>query len=155
MRFAAILIALCVASCASVAPEDADPHGLGIEIGRYGVMLHQTAELTDGADPPVVEGTDINQQRELARDLREQVWTYNLQRSRVCAAGVVTSASCGPAFAPAWLTESPAAAPSFVELARRSRAVGGVIMPFWNAVCADAAQKVADEQERMYVCAIE
>jgi hypothetical protein len=155
MRFSAIVLSLALASCATVQADEADPHNLGIEIGRWGYMLTQIAEHTDGADPPYVEGRDLDVQRNLARELREVVWTYNLQRSKICAAGVLTEASCGPAYAPAWLTEANMIAPSFPEIARRSTAVGDVVMPFWDKVCADAASRVADEEEKRLVCPME
>ena len=155
MRVAAAFIALVLAACTTIPEGDADPHNLGIEIGRWGYMLTQVAEHTDGADPPYVEGRDLDVQRNLARELREVVWTYNLHRSRICAAGVLTAASCGAAYAPHWLSESPSLAPSFTEIARRSTQVGDVVMPFWDAVCADAASRVADEEEKRMVCPME
>lgn len=161
MKLRGLLLALCVVACgppaekakgpeASQAP---DPFELQIEIGRYSVMLDQTENLT--AERPDL--TDLNRQepRALARSLRHVVWQYNLDRSRLCARGILTEASCGPSLQPVWIAEPDTAEPSLQELQERSTAVGEEVMRFWNAVCEDARARETDEQERMYVCAIE
>ncbi|HET9231648.1 MAG TPA: hypothetical protein VFO00_10200 [Vitreimonas sp.] len=160
MKLRALLLALCVVACGqptekAKAPEpgaSADPFDLNIEVGRYGVMLNQVAEHT--GERPGLE-PEVTDPRDLARRLRETVWEYNLERSRLCAKGVLPEATCGPSHEPVWISEPATAAPSLDDIQIRSAAVGAEVMRLWNAVCEDAASRVEDEQERMYVCAIE
>jgi hypothetical protein len=149
-----LLLAAALVACAHAeAQETPDAFGLQIEIGRYNVMLHQTEELT--AESPAGAEPGLDEPRTLARTLRHVVWRYNLDRSRLCMRGLHTDVACGPAFMPAWLSEPDASAPSLQELQARSNVVGGEVMRFWGAVCDAAREREANEQERMYVCAIE
>lgn len=157
MKLYAALLALCLCACGPAgekarAPEVANGDDLNIEIGRYGVMLDhvrdQTAER-QGLEPDVTEPAD------LARRLRETVWEYNLERSRLCAKGLYAQVTCGPAFEPVWISEPVTTAPSLEDLQIRSVAVGTEVMRLWDTVCEDARSRVADETERMVVCGIE
>jgi hypothetical protein len=130
-----------------------DPHALQIEIGRYGAMLHQTGELTSTqVGAPDASAEDA---KELARGLREAVWTYNIQRSRLCARNLFVETSCGPAFEPVWISEPPNARPTPEQLQTRSQEVSQVVQPFWNAICDDARHRTQDAGQRRMVCAIE
>lgn len=155
MKLRAIVLALCVAACGQDerAPQAPDPFELNIEIGRYGAMLSQvndhTRERPGSAQPEV---TDL---RDLARRLRETVWEYNLERSRLCAKGLYAELTCGPAYDPVWMSEPDSITPSLEDLRTRANAVGDEVMRLWNAVCADARSRVTDEQERMFVCPME
>jgi hypothetical protein len=158
MKLRALLLALCVAACGQAeqakAPGSDAPNAddLNIEIGRYGVMVGHVNGLTaerPGLDPEVTEP------RDLARRLRETVWEYNLERSRLCSKGLYAEVSCGPAYEPVWISEPETTAPSLEDLQVRSVAVGNEVMRLWDTVCEDARSRVEDEQERMYVCAIE
>ena len=160
MKLRALVLAACLVACGQVgdkakAPDASDPptgENLNIEIGRYGVMLSHVSEHTrerPGADP------DVTEPRDLARRLRETVWEYNLERSRLCAKGLYAEVTCGPAYEPVWISEPEATAPSLEDLQVRSVAVGTEVMRLWNTVCEDTASRVEDEQERMFVCAIE
>ncbi len=157
MKLPAMFLALCLAACGQTSQESEtqppEPFDLNIEIGRYGAMLHQidehTRERPGSAEPSV---TDT---RELARRLRETVWRYNLERSRLCAKGLFAELSCGPAYDPVWISEPPTAAPSMEDLETRANALGDEVMRLWDAVCEDAASRVEDEQERRYVCPME
>jgi hypothetical protein len=156
----ALILAFALAACgqgaqtpaAAPAPsETPDPFLMNIEIGRYGVMLDQVSALSmqrpDGAeaDPtdPIV----------LARRLREVVWAYNLERSRLCGRALFTNLTCGPAFDPVWINEPRDAAPSLEVLAQRQAAVDALVLPFWSAVCADAKTRRAQDEDG--VCPIE
>jgi len=159
MKLRALVLALCLAACGQAADtkggedgERLDPFDLNIEIGRYGAMLDQVEEHTRevGSAEPAV--TDPN---ELSRRLRETVWEYNLERSRLCAKSLYTELTCGPPYAPVWLSEPDAAAPSLEDLQTRSTAVGDEVMRLWNAACEDARAREENEQERVYVCAME
>lgn len=161
MRLRALVLALCLAACGQGAekgknaetPEAPDPFTLNIEIGRYGAMLSQvrehTQERSGNTEPSVTDP------QHLARRLRETVWQYNLERSQLCAKGLYAELTCGPAYAPVWLSEPDTVTPSLQDLHTRSSAVGDEVMRLWNAVCEDAASRVQDEQERMYVCPME
>lgn len=160
MKLRAVLLAFLLAACgqqgaekakAPEAVEQPNPFELQIEIGRYGVMLSQTEELM--AERPDL--TDLNREapRELARSLRHVVWQYNLDRSRLCARGLVTEASCGPTYAPVWISEPDTVEPSLQELQTRSAAVGAEVMRFWDAVCADA--RARQRHDEAQICAIE
>jgi hypothetical protein len=130
-----------------------NPQDLHVEIGRYGVMLHQAADLT--AQKPGTSMADPADPKELARSLRETVWQYNAQRSELCGRNLYTDVTCGPALEPVWLAEPADAAPSFDELKQRSQAVGAEVMKLWNAVCDDARRGTTDTTQRQLVCAIE
>lgn len=158
MNWRALVLALCLAACGQAGDtkggggQSQDPFDLNIEIGRYGAMLSQVQDHTrerGNAEPAV---TDPN---ELARRLRETVWEYNLERSRLCAKQLYMELTCGPPYAPVWMSEPDAAAPSLEDLQTRSSAVGDEVMRLWNAVCADARAQTENEQERMYVCPME
>ena len=130
-----------------------DPHALQIEIGRYGVMLHQTGELTSTqVGAPDASAEDA---RELARGLREAVWTYNIQRSQLCARNLFVETSCGPAFEPVWISEPPSARPTAEQLQTRSQEVGQVVQTFWGTICDAARHRTQDQAQRRMVCAIE
>lgn len=130
-----------------------NPADLNIEIGRYGVMLDQVNTLT--RDRPGSAENDPTQPRELGRALREAVWQYNGERSRLCAKGLFTEIACGPAYEPVWISEPSDVEPTLQEIQSRSDALGEEVMRFWNTVCEDAASRVEDRQERAQVCAIE
>jgi hypothetical protein len=158
-----ILLVLALAACrqqteeAPQAPaaesQAPDPADLHIEIGRYGVMLNQVHDLT--FERPGAAEADPVQPRELGRALREAVWEYNLERSRLCGKGLFTDVACGPAYEPVWISEPSNVEPTLVEVQSRSQALGEEVMRFWSAVCDDARSRVQDQQERMTVCAIE
>lgn len=162
MKVRAILLALALAACGQsaekapetpAASEEPDPFNLNIEIGRYGVMLNHVQQLT--RERPGSVEAEVTDPRDLARRLRETAWEYNLERSRLCSRGLFTEVSCGPAYEPVWMSESATATPTLQEIQSRSASLGEEVMGFWNAVCEDARSRVEDEQERMYVCAIE
>jgi hypothetical protein len=162
MRARAILLALALAACGQIgekqgetptAPAGPDPFTLNIEIGRYGAMLSQvtghTQERPGSAEP------EVTAPRELARRLRETVWEYNIERSKICAKGLFTEITCTPAYEPVWIAEPPSAEPTLEEIQTRSDAVGEEVMRLWNAVCEDARTRATTEQERELACAME
>lgn len=161
MKFRATLLALALAGCGQMGaekgesgePQPADPWALHLEAGRYGVMLSQIENLT--ADRPGPSGASSGEPAMIARQLREVVWRYNADRSDLCGRGLFTDVTCGPAYAPIWLSEPESAAPTLDELQTRSTAVGEEVMRFWTAVCDDARSRETDEEAREYVCAIE
>lgn len=162
MKVRAIVLALALAACgqgaekapeAPAAPEQPDPFSLNIEIGRYGVMLSHVQQLT--RERPGATEAEVTDPRDLARRLRETAWEYNLERSRLCSRGLFTEVACGPAYEPVWMSETATATPTLEEIQSRSASLGEEIGRFWNAVCDDARSRVEDEQEQMYVCAIE
>lgn len=156
----AIILALAVAACGQggeggpAAPpgDPADPYNLNIEIGRYGAMLSQVHDHT--FQRPGVGTPEPTEPAELARALRETVWEYNLESSRLCAKGLFRDVACGPAYEPSWISEPIGAAPSFEDLQARSQAVGEQVMPLWSAVC-ESARLGVPEEERMAICPME
>lgn len=162
-RFGAWMLAAALVACApeqggekageQPAAEAPDPLTLNIEIGRYGVMLSHVHQLSGGR--PGSGEPDPAEPRALARALRETVWEYNIERSRLCARGLFREVTCGPVYDPVWISEPPEADPSLQELQTRSEAVGAEVMGLWNAVCEDARMREPDEQARQYICAIE
>jgi hypothetical protein len=162
MNIRAVVLALALAACGqsgqqppapAPAVQGVDPSALQIDIGRYGVMLGHVRTLTQ--ERAGAAEIDNQAPRELARALRETVWEYNGDRSRLCAKGIFADVACGPAYEPVWISEPSDAEPSLDELQARANTLGEQVMGFWDAVCADARARVEDEQERMYVCAIE
>ena len=130
-----------------------DPHTLQIEIGRYGVMLQQAAQITEtqlGAPDASAEDP-----KEIARALRESVWRFNLERSQLCARNLYVETSCGPAFEPTWISEPSDARPTLEILQQRSHEVGGEVQRFWGAICDAARHNEQDENARREICAIE
>lgn len=135
--------------------EQIQPFDLHVEIGRYGYMLsqvHAIANPEDGVEP---SSENPEEPRALARALRETAWEYNLERSRLCARNYLAAASCGPSYNPVWLADPADAAVSLADLQTRANDLSEHVMPFWDAVCADARSRVADEDEQRLVCAIE
>ncbi|MEQ1707377.1 MAG: hypothetical protein ABL864_03495 [Terricaulis sp.] len=162
MKFAVVVLTLALAGCgqgsekAPAAPpieQGVDPSGLQIEVGRYGAMLGQVRDLT--RERPGAAELDPATPREIARALRETVWEFNVDRSRICAKGLFAEIACGPAYEPVWISEPASAEPTLEDLQIRSTALGEEVMRFWDAVCQDARTRVEDAQEKMYVCAIE
>lgn len=133
-------------------PAERDPFALNIEVGRYGVMLDQVAALTD--ERPAVTEPEVTNLADLNRRLRETVWQYNIERSRLCAHGLFTDVACGPVYAPIWLSDAPTTEPTIEEIRSRSDDVGREVMGFWDAVCTDARSR-ADEQAQRSICALE
>ena len=151
-----VLAAIALAGCKPAAPpkpNQSDAQTLQIEIGRYGVMLGQTAALTAGK--PGTGAGDPTEAKELARALRETVWTYNVQRSQLCARNLYADVSCGPALDPVWLTEPVETPPTLIELRQRSREVGEAVQKFWSAVCDDAKRAQTDPAQRGVICVME
>lgn len=160
MKFRAIALALALAACGQTgeqqtptAPAGPDPFTLNIEIGRYGAMLGQvtghTEERPGSAEPEVTET------RDLARRLRETVWEYNIERSKICAKGLFTEITCTPAYEPVWISEPPNAEPTLAEIQSRTDAVGVEVMRLWDAVCEDARTRATSDEERAVACAME
>jgi len=162
MKFRAIVLAVALAACGQTGEKQADaptssaapdPFDLNIEIGRYGVMLNQVsghaAERPGSAEP------EVTAPRDLARRLRETVWEYNLERSKICAKGLFTELTCTPAYEPVWIAEPPTAEPTLEEIQSRSDAVGNEVMALWNAICEDARTRATTDEERDLACAIE
>lgn len=162
-RFAVALVALVSACAAMPAPgpaapppagETLNPMDLSIAIGRWDAMLSQAQDLTAEAVAELArDESDADPRADLARRLRDTVWSYNVLSSRLCAVGAYTELSCQPAFSPAWLSEPPGATPSYAEIARRSEAVGAKVGPLWGAACDHAA--AASGEERMILCPME
>jgi hypothetical protein len=161
-HFLLIAATLALAACgqpaekappATPASEAVNAFDLHIEIGRYGVMLGHVSSLT--AERPGAGEADSAAPRELARALRETVWEYNIARSKLCAKGLFSEVACGPAYEPVWISEPASAEPTLQDLQTRADGLGQEVQAFWNAVCDDARDRVEDQQEKMYVCAIE
>ncbi|MGQ0531149.1 MAG: hypothetical protein ACT4OF_00475, partial [Caulobacteraceae bacterium] len=119
MTLRAIVLAMALAACGQAGdkqgevptgPAGPDPFTLNIEIGRYGAMLSQvtghTEERPGSAEPEVTDA------RDLARRLRETVWEYNIERSKICAKGLFIEITCTPAYEPVWIAEPPNAEPT-------------------------------------------
>jgi len=160
MKLRAIVLALALAACGQTgeqqdvptAPAGPDPFNLNIEIGRYGAMIGQVTGHTEarpGAEPEVTEA------RDLARRLRETVWEYNIERSKICAKGLFTEITCTPAYEPVWIAEPPTAEPTMEEIQTRADAVGAEVMRLWDAVCEDAHTRATSDEERQVACAME
>ncbi|MET0183338.1 MAG: hypothetical protein ABW199_10670 [Caulobacterales bacterium] len=156
MRCILLAVALSVlAACATkTAAEDEDPFHLHISIGRWSAMVSQIADIHAIAQPDHVSDDELLEASVLSRNLRMTVWQYNLERAQLCAERKLIEASCGAPYQPGWLIEARAA-PSYRELAIRSRDVGDRVMPFWNAVCADAKAREPDPEMRQQICPME
>lgn len=162
MKLRAIVSAVALAACgqtgekqaeAPTGPAGPDPASLNIEIGRYGAMLSQVGDHTE-ARPGSAE-PEVTEPRDLARRLRETVWEYNLQRSRICAKGLFTELACTSAYEPVWISEPPTAEPTLEEIQSRSDAVGAEVMALWNAICEDARTRATTDDERATACPME
>ena len=161
MKLRAIVFALALAACGQNAekaqtpatPQGPDAADLHIQIGRAGAMLASveglTSERTGNTETPLTDPA------ELARNLREVVWRYNIERSDLCAKGLFTEVACGPAYEPVWISEPSTAQPTLEEIQSRTSAVNDEVQRLWGAVCDDARSRVTDEQEKMAVCPME
>jgi hypothetical protein len=156
MRAIFSLLLLTTACTTAVPGLDADPTSLQIEIGRYSALLGQVAEYTGVSYEHVGAGTDADGPDALMQRLREATADYNAVRRALCAsrAGAtdyvqVRTQSCGKAFQPHW-ARGPV---THEEIARRSRAAGGVIIPLWTSVC-DEARRLEKDPDTM-VCPME
>jgi len=160
MKLRAIVLALALAACGQTGeqaevptgPAGPDPATLNIEIGRFGAMLSQVSEQT--VERPGNIEPEVTEQRDLARRLREAVWTYNIQRSQLCAKGLFTEVACGSAYEPVWIAEPDTVEPTLEEIQSRSDALGVEVQRLWGVVCDDAKSRVPEE-ERMAVCPME
>ena len=151
-------VAACLGACRQNTTQPApgahvDPHALQTEIGHFDVMLRQTGQLT--ATQLGAPDASAEDAKELARALREAVWTYNVQRSQLCARNLFTETACGPAFEPVWISEPPSARPTPEQLQTRSTEVSDVVQPFWNTICADARHRTQNRDQQRMICAIE
>lgn len=156
LAFAALALAACgpaETTKAPAPPTQPVAFDIQIEVGRYGAMLSQIHEITN-PEGVVTPDSDPSEPKAIARALRETVWEYNLERSRLCARGVLATASCGPTYNPIWLADPVDADVGLEELQTRANALGDEVMPFWTAVCEDAESRVPDE-EKQTVCPME
>jgi hypothetical protein len=162
MKFRAIVLALALAACGQAgekqgevptSPGGPDPFTLNIEIGRYGAMLGQVTGHTE--ERPGSTAPEVTDARDLSRRLRETVWEYTIERSRICAKGLFTEVTCTPAYEPVWISEPPNAEPTMEEIQNRSDAVGVEVMRLWRVVCDDARTRATSEDERQIACAME
>ncbi len=162
MKLRAIVLALALAACGQAgenqnqvpaSPAGPDPFTLNIEIGRYGAMLGQVTGHTE--ERPGSTQPEVTEARDLARRLRETVWEYNIERSKICAKGLFTEVACTPAYEPVWISEPPSVAPTLEEIQSRTDAVGVEVMRLWNAVCEDARGRATSDDERQVACAME
>ncbi|MGD9981430.1 MAG: hypothetical protein AB7H66_03650 [Hyphomonadaceae bacterium] len=162
MKVRAIVLALALAACGQTgekqadvptSPAGPDPSTLNIEIGRYGAMLSQVTGHTENrsgsAEPEVTDP------RDLARRLRETVWEYNIERSKICAKGLFTEITCTPAYEPVWIAEPPTAEPTLEEIQSRTEAVGAEVQRLWDAICEDARARATTDDAREMACAME
>ena len=140
------------ASTTATTAEELTPANLQIEIGRTGAMLGNVRAVTENI-PPGVEN-DPTALREMARALRETVWEYNLERSRLCGKGLYTAVSCGSAYEPVWIAEAADSEPTLEILNERAQGLRAEVSRFEGAICDDARSKVP-ESERMAVCPME
>jgi hypothetical protein len=134
-------------------PQGPDAADLHIQIGRAGAMLSTVESLT--SERPGNSETPVTDPAELARNLREKVWRYNIARSEVCAMGLFTEVACGSAYEPVWISEPSATQPTLEEIQSRTTALHEEVQRLWGAVCDDARSRVTDEQEKMTVCPME
>lgn len=153
MKLRAFVLVLALAACNQqpAEPPAPTPASIGADVGRYRVMLDQVEQLT--ADLPSTSNIAASDPRALARGLREAVWAYNLERSRLCGRGVLAAVSCGPAFMPDWINEAPETELTIDMLAERQGAVSSLVQPFWQAVCAEAQTRQTEGAAQ--VCVIE
>lgn len=151
----AIALVLGLAACGQANQKGGAeaPPNLETQVARYEIMLGQVGDLTV-ARPGVGAGNPA-QSREIARALRETVWSYNLERSRICAKGLFTEAACGTAYEPVWISEPATTEPTMTELQARSDDLGEQVTRFWTVVCDDARTRESDEKARALVCAME
>ena len=142
MKLRAIVLALALAACGQTSEQQAqvptgpagpDPFNLNIEVGRWSAMLHevndQTVERPGSAEP------EITAPRDLARRLREAVWTYNIQRSQLCSKGLFTEVACGAAYEPVWISEPETVEPTLEEIQSRSDALAFTAFGFGALAC--------------------
>lgn len=132
--------------------EELTPANLQIDIGRTGAMLGNVRAITE--ELPAAVETDPTALREMARALRETVWEYNLERSRLCGRGLYTAVSCGSAYEPVWIAEAANSEPTLEILNERAEGLRAEVSRFEGAICDDARSKVP-ENERMAVCPME
>jgi len=157
MNVRALILILALGACTPQppaeppAPAGPDPALMSIEIGRYSLMMDQVSGLSEGR--PGAAEIPAEDPRALSRGLREVVWAYNLERSRLCGRGLFTDIACGPAFAPVWINEPADAAPTLEVLLERQSGVDALVIPFWEAVCNDA--RTRQVQVEGGVCTIE
>lgn len=130
-----------------------EPFDLHIEVGRYGAMLSTVSNLTSEIESTTPD-VEVTEPQEMARQLREHVWEYNLLRSKLCARGLYTQVSCGPSYNPVWLADPAEAEVSLQEIQSRNEALGEEVMRLWGTVCDDARSRVPDD-EKMAVCPME
>lgn len=161
MNLRVLVFALALAACGQSNPtsgrsttttEELTPQTLQIDIGRTGAMLSNVRALTE--EMPAVQENDPTALREMARALREAVWEYNLERSRLCGMGLYTTVSCGAAYQPVWIGETPDSEPTLQILNERNQGLRAEVSRFEEAICNDARQRVP-ENERMAVCPME
>ncbi len=131
---------------------------LNISVGRWSQMMWTVRQHTILPDESV---RMMQQEQEgltaasISRKLRDIAAEYNEGRTRLCRANVLTAASCGPAYAPAWLAARDAPGLTLAEVERRSEDLGNQVMPLWDAVCTDAVARSTNHETRTELCPME
>lgn len=160
MKLRALVFALALAACGqsntasttATTAEELTPQTLQIDIGRTEAMISNVRAVTE--EMPAVTDPDPTTLREMARALREAVWEYNLERSRLCGRGLYTQVSCGNAYAPVWIGEAADSEPTLQILNERNEGLRAEVSRFEEAICNDARARVP-ENERMAICPME
>ena len=133
-----LLAALALAFPAATLAQEPDLHAAAIDVGRFGVMLGQIAEqstavATDPEAPTTAAG--------IRGELAARIWSYNAAREDLCRSGFVRGEVCTAPYVPGWLTKSSRRAPSTAQVEAEIAAFSTVIVPFWEAVCAEGAKR--------------
>jgi len=139
---------------ATTAP-DVDDAGrdLDIDIGRLDVINAHTEEIwlkmrSDDSRRDAEDPVQLN------ASLRRTVWQFNLLRDELCGERFLVEKSCGPAYVPKWMFESPGVPPSRKELEARYAELEDRIVPLWDAAC-DRLKKVVSDGDSMEYCSVE
>jgi hypothetical protein len=131
-------LALALALPSAALAHEPDLHAAAIDVGRFGVMLGQIAEQSASVatDPeaPITAAA-------IRGDLAAQIWAYNAAREDLCRGGFVRGEVCAAPYVPRWLAKPSRRSPAAGQIEAEIAAFSEVIVPFWEAVCAEGAKR--------------
>jgi hypothetical protein len=130
-------------SAAAAAAEPIDPFLLGIETGRWQVLIERATSGADQAPMPApAEEADT---LSIDRSLKQGASDLLALRDTVCARNLLPTEKCTIPDWPAWTTEPVTAATPLETLQQRSDWLGSAMSDFVDAGCAAGKAALKDD----------
>jgi len=129
--------ALLVALTLLVTPSLAADTSLVVDARRLTVMMSQARDIENALGLKPSPEQDAAQTDDVPALLGQAIDGYNGLAQQACAVHAIDAALCPGLYSPPWRTVKPASADE-ATLRRWTDETAARLMPFWNALCAEA-----------------